>query len=49
FEVGEVLAIIFASVVLTLLIDLPFQELRKCLWNEGKCLQLLSNPFSNRL
>ncbi|KDR21234.1 Nose resistant to fluoxetine protein 6 [Zootermopsis nevadensis] len=34
FEVGEVASIILASILLTLVIDLPFQEVKKILWKE---------------
>ncbi|PNF21733.1 hypothetical protein B7P43_G10363 [Cryptotermes secundus] len=33
FEFGEVVAIILLSVILTLLVDLPFQEVKTILWN----------------
>jgi hypothetical protein len=39
FEVGEVASIILASVILTLLVDLPFQEAKKVLWQKGKYLR----------
>jgi hypothetical protein len=39
FEVGEVTSIIVASIILTLLVDLPFQEAKKILWQKGKYLQ----------
>jgi hypothetical protein len=36
FEVGEVASIILASIILTLVIDLPFQEAKKIIWKEGE-------------
>jgi hypothetical protein len=47
FEVGEVAAIILVSTILTLLVDLPFQEIKKILWREGK--HFLSNVFATYL
>jgi hypothetical protein len=36
--VGEVGSIILASIILTLVVDLPFQEVKKVIWKEGKYL-----------
>jgi hypothetical protein len=35
FEVGEVASIIGASIILTLLVDLPIKEVKKTLWKQG--------------
>ncbi|XP_069696137.1 uncharacterized protein [Periplaneta americana] len=35
FEVGEVLCILLASTALTLLVDLPFQEVKKVIWTQN--------------
>ncbi|PSN54850.1 hypothetical protein C0J52_12406 [Blattella germanica] len=34
-EIGEILVILLASVILTLLIDIPFQEVKKIIWSPG--------------
>jgi hypothetical protein len=39
FEFGEVVSIILVSIMLTLLVDLPFQEVKKIIWKGGKYLQ----------
>ena len=38
FDVSEIATILVASVVMTLLLDLPFQEIKKILLEDGKLL-----------
>jgi hypothetical protein len=46
--VGEVASIILASIILTLLVDLPFQEAKKILWQKGKYCGRKVNTVAER-